>query len=119
MVLASEVIEHVKDPKSFGALLGTLTKLDGIAIVSTLNRTPQSYLLAILAAEHALQLVPKGTHDWKRFLTPDELAMITDLGGLKMSQLAGLSYKFPFNYWTMGENMSVNYIAAFTKYLKN
>lgn len=115
LVFASEVIEHVRDPRAFCKVVGSLTKPSGAAVISTLNRTPQAYLLAILGAEDLLRLVPKGTHDWKQFITPEELAMIAGEAGLKMRQIAGMSYNPWSHKWRMGIGVSVNYIAAFAK----
>lgn len=115
LVFASEVIEHVRDPRAFCRVIGSLTKPSGATVISTLNRTPQAYLLAILGAEDLLRLVPRGTHEWKRFITPEELAMIADEAGLKMRQIAGMSYNPLMHKWRMGPGVSVNYIAAFAK----
>lgn len=92
VVLALEVIEHVSDPDEFMSLCSKLVKPDGLLIVSTLNRTWKSYALGIIAAEHILQWAPKGTHDWKKFVKPSELARMTRANGLEVSDVCGVVY---------------------------
>lgn len=113
LVIASEVIEHVPDPLAFLKACRQVTVPDGLLVVSTLNRTAKSYALAIVAAERFLGLIPKGTHDWNKFIKPDELdAMLTDAGfepraraGLVLNPLAG-------GWSVSGTDLSINYIAA-------
>jgi 2-polyprenyl-6-hydroxyphenyl methylase / 3-demethylubiquinone-9 3-methyltransferase len=91
VVVASEVIEHVRDPASFLATLAALTKpRTGQVVVSTLNRTPAALALAVVGAERVAGIVPAGTHDWARFLTPQELAMLAADCGLEVAVLAGM-----------------------------
>ena len=115
LVVASEVIEHVSDPESFMKTLSALTKPNGHVVVSTLSRTLKSYCLAIVAAEHVLGLLPKGTHDWHKFITPQELAMMASEAGLHMTQLTGLTFAPKTQQWKLTKDTNVNYISLFQK----
>jgi 2-polyprenyl-6-hydroxyphenyl methylase/3-demethylubiquinone-9 3-methyltransferase len=92
VVLALEVIEHVEQPESLLNDIAALLQPNGIAILSTLNRTPQSFLKGIVAAEYLVRWVPRGTHDWQRFLKPHELAERAQDAGLQASETMGLHY---------------------------
>eukprot|EP00240_Pyramimonas_obovata_P006253 CAMPEP_0118929644 /NCGR_PEP_ID=MMETSP1169-20130426/6585_1 /TAXON_ID=36882 /ORGANISM="Pyramimonas obovata, Strain CCMP722" /LENGTH=310 /DNA_ID=CAMNT_0006871877 /DNA_START=144 /DNA_END=1073 /DNA_ORIENTATION=- len=92
VVLSLEVIEHVDDVEGFVASLAALTKPGGAVVLSTLNRTPTSYALAVLAAEELLRWVPRGTHEWGKFVMPEEMAMLTHRAGLEMQTLTGMVY---------------------------
>jgi 2-polyprenyl-6-hydroxyphenyl methylase/3-demethylubiquinone-9 3-methyltransferase len=96
VVLALEVIEHVENPSLFVELCAKLVKPDGLIIFSTLNRTWKSYALGIIAAERILKWVPAGTHDWKKFIKPSELAKITESNGLFLRSAKGMVYN-PLN----------------------
>jgi polyprenyldihydroxybenzoate methyltransferase/3-demethylubiquinol 3-O-methyltransferase len=115
-VMASEVIEHVDNVPAFCAAVAAATKPGGAVVVSTINRTPQAYALAVAAAEYVLKLVPVGTHDWARFITPAELAALMQRqGGLEMEQLAGMVYDPLRGVWELSRSTAVNYIAYFKK----
>ena len=90
-VAALEVIEHVADPASFTAQLAELLVPGGLLFLSTLNRTAKSFLTAKLGAEYVLRLLPVGTHDWRRFLTPAEVSGHLRAAGLRVSAITGLS----------------------------
>jgi len=92
VVTALEIVEHVAEPALFIAACCRLLKKDGVLILSTLNRTPKSWLLGILAAEYVLQWVPPGTHDWRQFLKPSELARLVEKGGARPVDLCGLVF---------------------------
>ncbi|MBF0857978.1 bifunctional 2-polyprenyl-6-hydroxyphenol methylase/3-demethylubiquinol 3-O-methyltransferase UbiG [Gluconobacter sp. LMG 31484] len=113
VVNALEVIEHVNDPQDFLIMLATLTKPGGMVAVSTLNRTPRSFAVAKLGAEYLLRMLPVGTHDWKKFIKPDELAAMARRAGLRMLDIAGMSY-VPFE-WRETRDTGINYIAIFRK----
>ena len=115
MVVASEVIEHVRKPADFLAVLAQLTKPGGQVIISTLNRTPASYALAIVGAEYVTGLVPKGTHNWKKFLTPQELAMAASGARLVMEHCAGMEVRLTARELVLTESLDVNYIVQFSK----
>ena len=112
-VSALEVIEHVPDPAGFMRDLARLLQPGGSLFVSTLNRTARSLLLAKFGAEYVLRLLPRGTHDWRRFLTPAELSRHARAGGLRMTDSAGLSYDPLRQQWRQSRDLSMNYIAAF------
>ncbi|MEW5307530.1 MAG: hypothetical protein WDW36_009919 [Sanguina aurantia] len=112
IVMASEVIEHVKKPADFVATLASLLKPDGLLLLSTLNRTPTSFALAIVGAEYVFGMVPVGTHNWDRFITPEELSSMTRLSGLQVTHTAGMVRSTISGGWRLGEDLSVNYIAA-------
>ncbi|GFH26317.1 polyprenyldihydroxybenzoate methyltransferase [Haematococcus lacustris] len=90
IVLASEVLEHVKRPDLFCATLYSVLRPGGVLVVSTLNRTPASFALAIVAAEYVAGVVPRGTHDWTRFITPEELHIMAGQCGMAMTHAAGM-----------------------------
>ena len=92
VVLALEIIEHVDNPELFVKSVLNLCKPDGLVIFSTLNRTPKSYALGIIAAEHILNWVPKGTHSWKKFVKPSELSRMLRNNNAKASDICGLIY---------------------------
>lgn len=116
ITIASEVIEHVDHPQEFCRNLIRATRPGGRIIVSTLNRTVKSYALAILAAETLLRMVPEGTHDWSKFFTPEEVAlMMTENGSpVALDAVAGMVPNPLTGLWKLGDNVDVNYIASFT-----
>lgn len=114
--MASEVIEHVKRPQQFMASLAAATKPGGQVFVTTLNRTPASYALAIVGAEYLLRLVPAGTHSWTKFITPQELAMMASDAGLRMQLLAGMVLQPSSGQFSLSEHdLNVNYAALMQK----
>ena len=92
VVLALEIIEHVDNPELFVKSVINLCKLNGLVIFSTLNRTPKSYALGIIAAEHILRWVPQGTHNWKKFVKPSELSRMLRAHGATPSDICGMTY---------------------------
>ncbi len=108
-VIASEVIEHVTDPASFVATLAGLAKPGGLVLISTLNRTLRSFGLAILGAEYVLRWIPAGTHDWKKFVTPDELKDHCNAAGLDVTDVTGAIYDPLRARWRLGRDSAVNY----------
>lgn len=114
-VLALEVIEHVPDIKRFLATCGDLVKPGGALILSTLNRTPKSFLLGIVGAEYVLGWVPRGTHQWKRFVRPSELSAGLKGSNIRISGISGLSYDLKSGEWGVGMDLSVNYLAFAVK----
>lgn len=110
-ITALEVIEHVADAPAFLHTLAALLEPGGVLVLSTLNRTRRSYLLAKLGAEYLLRLLPIGTHDWKRFITPAELASMLRGAGLRTTDLAGMTFSPFTGQWGASRDTSVNYIA--------
>lgn len=114
-VTCMEMLEHVPDPGSIISACATLVKPGGMVFFSTLNRKPKAYLLAILAAEHVLQMLPKGTHDYKTFIKPSELSQSARAAGLELQGMVGIEYN-PFSKrFSLGKDIDVNYIAAFKR----
>jgi len=112
VVCAMEVIEHVIDPHAFMALACSLAKPGGLIFAATLNRTLKSFGLAILGAEYILGWVPKGTHQWEKFVTPDELEQAMEDGGARVVDRAGVVYAPVFDVWRESPDMGVNYMMA-------
>lgn len=112
VVLALEVIEHVADREGFLAALAALTKPGGMLFLSTLNRTARSFLLAKLGAEYLLRLLPVGTHDWRGFVTPAELARALRRAGFVVTDSAGMTMHALTGAWRESRDLSVNYLVA-------
>ncbi len=114
-ITCMEMLEHVPDPASIIHACGTLVKSGGMVFFSTLNRVPKAYLLAIVAAEHILNMVPKGTHEYNTFIKPSELSQFARSADLELVDLVGIEYD-PFGRrFNLGPDIGVNYIAAFKK----
>ncbi len=111
VVMAMEVVEHVADLDAFLAACCALVKPGGAMFVATLNRTPQSFALAIVGAEYLLRWLPRGTHDWRKFVRPSELAARLRRGGVKIVELAGVRYNPFADAWSLADDVSVNYMA--------
>ncbi|KAG5544884.1 hypothetical protein RHGRI_017370 [Rhododendron griersonianum] len=114
-VIALEVIEHVADPAEFCKSLAALTVSDGATVISTINRSMRSYATAIIAAEYILQWLPKGTHQWSSFLTPEELTLILQRASITVQEMAGFVYNPLTGRWSLSDDISVNFIAFGTK----
>lgn len=115
VVTCMELLEHVPRPQATVARLAELLKPGGQLFVSTLNRNPKSFLLAILGAEYVLGLLPRGTHDYERFIRPSELARWARASGLTLGSMAGLVYDPFTRRFRMGADTDVNYLAQFVK----
>lgn len=109
-VLALEILEHVADRDAFFAALAALIKPGGAFIGATLNRTARSFALAIVGAEYVLGWLPRGTHDWRRFVRPSEFVLGLRRAGLATIHLAGLSYDWQRGGWCESDDLSVNYM---------
>jgi 2-polyprenyl-6-hydroxyphenyl methylase / 3-demethylubiquinone-9 3-methyltransferase len=107
-----EVIEHVPDVSGFLSVIARLINPGGMLVVSTLNRTWKSYALAIVAAEYVLGWLPRGTHDWNRFVTPEELARHLAAAGFASPRFEGLVYDVMHDEWRLGPDIGVNYLCA-------
>ena len=114
-VTCMEMLEHVPDPASTIRAAMTLAKPGGWVFFSTLNRNPKSFLFAIIGAEYILNLLPKGTHEYRRFITPAELAAMSRIAGLTITEFIGMTY-YPFSkIYSLNDDVSVNYILACRK----
>jgi 2-polyprenyl-6-hydroxyphenyl methylase / 3-demethylubiquinone-9 3-methyltransferase len=116
VVTALEIVEHVADVDIFLKAICKLVAPGGMLIMSTLNRTPKSYLLGIVAAEHILRWLPAGTHDWKKFLKPSELARGLEKHGMKTTDVRGLVYSpFTRDFSLSKSDLDVNYLLTAVK----
>ena len=109
-VLALELVEHVADPDALWRSLGLLTRSGGAAIAATLNRTARSFALAIIGAEYILGWLPRGTHDWRKFLRPSELVLGLHRNHLRATEIAGITYDPRTGAWVLSEDIQVNYM---------
>jgi len=115
LVLCLEVVEHVPDVPAFVALCARLVRPGGLLVLSTINRTIKAYALAIVGAEYILRWLPAGTHQWERFVTPDELRRHTASAGLVDVTLKGLVYDVFSDRWSLSDDTDVNYMASARK----
>ncbi len=112
IVCAMEVVEHVVDPRAFVATACSLVRPGGLLFAATLNRTLKSFGLAILGAEYILRWVPKGTHHWEKFVTPDELEDAMETAGAPVVDRVGVVYTPLLDTWRTSRDMDVNYMMA-------
>ena len=110
VVLAMEVVEHVIDVRAFVASCATMVKPGGVMIAATLNRTLKSFALAIVGAEYVLRWVPRGTHQWDKFVTPVELENAMERAGLQVTGERGVIYNPFADRWQLSSDMDVNYM---------
>jgi 2-polyprenyl-6-hydroxyphenyl methylase/3-demethylubiquinone-9 3-methyltransferase len=115
VVTCMEMLEHVPNPASVVAACGALVKPGGQVFFSTLNRNPKSYLFAVIGAEYVLNMLPRGTHDYAKFIKPSELAAWCRSAGLNVSGFAGMSYNPLTRHYWLGRDVSVNYLAHTVK----
>ncbi len=112
VVTCMEMLEHVPDPAAIVAASARLVKPGGHVFFSTLNRNPKSYLYAVIGGEYVLNLLPRGTHDYAKFITPAELARMTRTAGLETEQLIGMTYHPLTKIYKLEPDTSVNYLMA-------
>ena len=112
VVTCMEMLEHVPDPSSVVQACATLCKPGGSIFFSTLNRNPKSYLFAIIGAEYILKLLPKGTHEYDKFIKPSELANFTRQAGLELNEIKGMTYNPLTQIYRLGSDTDVNYMIA-------
>ena len=115
VVLAMEVVEHVANLTLFVNRCAEMVKPGGLMVVATLNRTIKSFALAIVGAEYVLRWLPRGTHQWDKFVTPNELEIAIEKSGMAMTQETGVIYNLLADRWQLSTDMDVNYIVAAEK----
>ena len=116
VVLNMEVVEHVADPLAYLTACQQLMKSGGLMICSTLNRNPKSFVLGIIGAEYVMRWLPKGTHDWRKFITPDELFQLIEQSGLTPVDRKGFQFNPVTWKWRISaKDLSVNYVTASIK----
>ncbi len=115
VVTCMEMLEHVPNPSSTITACARLVKPGGQVFFSTLNRNPKSYLFAIVGAEYVLKMLPKGTHDYAKFIKPSELCRWAKMGNLEPSELIGMSYNPITKEYSLGKDTSVNYLLRSTR----
>ena len=112
VVTCMEMLEHVPDPAAIVHACAALVKPGGQVFFSTINRSPKSYVYAVLGAEYILRLLPRGTHDYAKFITPAELAQYIRNGGLSLDALKGMGYNPLTKVYSLNQDTSVNYLVA-------
>ena len=110
VVTCLEMLEHVPDPASVVAACAKLAKPGGQVFFSTINRNPKAYLFAVIGAEYVLNMLPRGTHDYTKFIKPSELASWIRLAGLSLNHQIGMSYNPITQHYWLGDDVSVNYM---------
>ena len=115
VVLNMEIVEHVDNVDFFLLKSSELLKKNGLMFIATLNKTLKSYVFAIIGAEYILKWLPIGTHDWNKFLKPDELINICENNSLNLNNLVGVNFDILKNEWIVSKDCSVNYLAQFSK----
>ena len=112
VVTCMEMLEHVPDPAAIVRACAALVKPGGQVFFSTLNRNPKSYLFAVIGAEYILRMLPKGTHDYEKFLTPSELSQFIRSAGLEVQGFKGMGYNPLTKIYSLNDDTSVNYLVA-------
>ena len=115
VILNMEIIEHVEDINFFIKSCSKLLKKNGIMFVATLNKTLKSYVFAIIGAEYVLRWLPIGTHDWEKFVKPNDLKEILNRNNFKLEKLDGMNFNLIKDEWSISKDTSINYIAKFIK----
>jgi len=110
VVTCMEMLEHVPDPHAIVQACAKLVKVGGSVFFSTINRNPKSYLLAVIGAEYILNILPKGTHEYAKFIKPSELSSMARSAGLTVSSLKGMSYNPILDHYKLGSDVDVNYL---------
>ena len=115
VILNMEIIEHVEDVSFFLKSCSKLLKTNGVMFVATLNKTLKSYIFAIVGAEYVLRWLPIGTHEWEKFVKPEDLISIQKENNLLVERVDGMKFNILTDQWSISEDKSVNYIAKFIK----
>ena len=112
VVTCLEMLEHVPDPVAVVAAAARLLKPDGLLVLSTINRNPKSFALAIVGAEYILDMIPRGTHEYRKFIKPSELASSVRANGLQVRDITGMRYHPLRQSYSLGNDIDVNYLMA-------
>jgi len=115
VVTCLEMLEHVPEPEGVIAACAQLIKDDGRIVLSTINRNPKAWLFAVIGAEYLLNMLPRGTHDYSRFIRPSEMDAWARHSGLQLTNLTGMSYHPLAREYSLGADVSINYLASFRK----
>ena len=115
VILNMEIVEHVENVNFFLKSCSNLLKKNGIMFVATLNKTLKSYVFAIVGAEYILRWLPIGTHEWEKFIKPDDLRNILKKNNLELNRLDGMKFNILTDKWRISSDKSINYIAKFIK----
>ena len=115
VILNMEIVEHVEDINFFINSCSKLLKKNGLMFVATLNKTLKSYLFAIIGAEYVLRWLPIGTHDWEKFVKPEDLKKILNKNNLKLEKLDGMNFNIISDEWSVSSDTSINYIVKSVK----
>jgi 2-polyprenyl-6-hydroxyphenyl methylase/3-demethylubiquinone-9 3-methyltransferase len=115
VILNMEVVEHVADVDAFLSACATMLKPKSLMFLATINRTAKAYLFAILGAEYVLRILPKGTHDWNKFLKPSEINLVVEKQGLRLTHEVGVKYNPFFEKFSLTNDLSVNYIMKYER----
>ncbi|MDC0354027.1 bifunctional 2-polyprenyl-6-hydroxyphenol methylase/3-demethylubiquinol 3-O-methyltransferase UbiG [Candidatus Pelagibacter sp.] len=115
VILNMEIVEHVEDVQFFLESCSKLLKKNGLMFVATINKTLKSYIFAIVGAEYFLRWLPIGTHEWEKFVKPDDLKNILKKNNLVLNNLDGMHFNIIKNEWNISKDISVNYITKFKK----
>ena len=115
VILNMEIIEHVDNINFFLESCSKLLKKNGIMFIATLNKTLKSYLFAIIGAEYVLRWLPIGTHEWEKFVKPEDLVKIQKKNNLKLEKIDGMKFNLLSDSWSLSSDKSVNYISKFIK----
>ncbi len=115
VILNMEIVEHVEDVDFFLKSCANLLKKNGLMFVATINKTLKSYIFAIVGAEYVLRWLPIGTHEWEKFVKPEELKRILIKNNLNLKKIDGMNFNILKDEWNISKNLSVNYIAEFKK----
>ena len=116
VILNMEIVEHVEDVDFFLKSCSKLLKKNGLMFVATINKTLKSYVFAIVGAEYVLRWLPIGTHEWEKFVKPEDLKKILMKYDLSLNKLEGMNFNIFKDEWSISKDLSVNYIAKFIKY---
>ena len=115
VILNMEIVEHVEDISFFLKSCSKLLKKNGLMFVATINKTLKSYVFAIVGAEYVLRWLPIGTHEWEKFVKPEELKKILNKNNLSLKKFDGMNFNIIKDEWSITKDLSVNYIAKFLK----